>query len=56
MSTTERLRCPECGVEMNHHADKVDYTSGSTDPVWHGVLQQVHQCPDCGNIELRRAE
>jgi hypothetical protein len=44
---------------MNHHANKVDYAAGhddpeQVDPVFNGVLQEVHQCPNCGNIELRR--
>jgi ribosomal protein S27AE len=55
MTQTDRMRCPRCGAEMNHHADKIDYTSGAVDPAWHGVLQQVHQCPNCRNIELRPA-
>jgi len=45
---------------MNHHANKVDYSAGAADPSavdpdFYGVLQQVHQCPNCGNIEMRRA-
>jgi hypothetical protein len=45
---------------MNHHADKVDYTVGHTasravDPTLGGVVQQVHQCPSCGDVELRPA-
>ena len=60
MATATRIRCPRCGAEMNHHANKVDYSAGhadprAIDPVFSGVLQQVHQCPGCGNIELRRA-
>jgi predicted RNA-binding Zn-ribbon protein involved in translation (DUF1610 family) len=54
------MRCPKCGAEMNHHANKVDYAAGArqpdaVDPAFRGVLQEVHQCPGCGNIELRRA-
>ena len=60
MATATRMRCPRCGAEMNHHANKVDYSAGHEDPdavdaVFNGVLQEVHQCPSCGNIELRRA-
>ena len=45
---------------MNHHADKVDYTAGLAqpqvvDPALGGVLQEVHTCPNCGNVELRPA-
>ena len=60
MPSATRLRCPKCGAEMNHHADKVDYTAGlddprAVDPFLGGVLQQVHTCPNCGNVEMRRA-
>ena len=60
MATATRMRCPKCGAEMNHHANKVDYSAGAADPSavdpdFYGVLQQVHQCPNCGNIEMRRA-
>jgi predicted RNA-binding Zn-ribbon protein involved in translation (DUF1610 family) len=62
MATTTRMpmKCPKCEAEMNHHANKVDYSAGHgqpdlTDPDFDGVLQEVHQCPGCGNIELRRA-
>jgi hypothetical protein len=45
---------------MNYHADKVDYTAAldqpqAIDPALGGVLQEVHTCPNCGNVELRRA-
>ena len=60
MTTKSRIKCPKCGVEMNHHASKVDYSAADAepeliDPVYGGVLQEVHQCPSCGDIELRRA-
>jgi hypothetical protein len=37
-----------CGAPMNHHAEKIDYSSAEG-----GVLQQVNRCPRCGNVELR---
>jgi C4-type Zn-finger protein len=45
-----KLICPVCGAEMNHHAMKIDYS------VDDGVVQEVHTCPHCGDIELRQAE
>ncbi len=50
--------CPNCGTAMNQHATKVDYSAGhqmptAVDPDFHGVLQKVHQCPGCGNIQLQ---
>jgi ribosomal protein S27AE len=51
----EKMICPKCGAEMNHHALKVDY--GDVDPalidnVFEGVLKEVHTCPKCGDTEM----
>jgi len=43
---------------MNHHAMKVDYGVDDweeSDPVFDGVLEEVHGCPHCGHIELKVA-
>ncbi len=57
MTHTNKMICPECGVEMNHHAIKVDYTAETDvnkfDPTFGGVLQEAHTCPQCGRTELR---
>lgn len=58
MSQTNKMICPACGVEMNHHAMKIDYSmsfddSQNIDPVFEGVLQEAHTCPQCGRTELR---
>ncbi len=53
-----KMTCPVCGAEMNHHATKIDYTLDDlsmVDPMFGGVLQEVHTCPECGRIELRVA-
>ena len=49
--------CPVCGAQMNHHADKVDYSVeySSDDPVFGGALEEVYTCPHCGRVELRDA-
>ena len=57
----ERMRCPKCGAEMNHHADKlVDPVNRKElelmDPELGGVIQETHGCPACGNVEFRRRE
>lgn len=56
MSTKEPMICHGCGAVMNHHATKVDYSvdDASDDPVFGGVLEEVHTCPHCGHIELRK--
>jgi predicted RNA-binding Zn-ribbon protein involved in translation (DUF1610 family) len=54
-----KMICPDCGVEMNYHADKIDY--GITDPKhgdpdFGGVLEEAHTCPECGKTHLRLQE
>jgi ribosomal protein S27AE len=58
MAQTNKMICPKCGVEMNHHAMKVDYGASldnptAIDPLFGGVLQEAHTCPECGTTELR---
>jgi ribosomal protein S27AE len=59
MSQANKMICPDCGVEMNHHADKIDYTvaleePSLVDPFFGGVLEEAHTCPECGTTELRK--
>ncbi len=61
MVKTNKMICPECEVEMNHHATKIDYSASldnpaAIDPVFGGVLQEVHACPECGKNELRESK
>ena len=50
------MKCPQCGLDMNHHADKVDYsTTDSNESEFGGVLQEVHSCPGCGTSATRLA-
>jgi ribosomal protein S27AE len=53
-----KMICPDCGVEMNHHAMKIDYRvedPALIDPVFGGVVKEAHTCPECGRTELRAA-
>lgn len=57
----EKMVCPDCHVEMNHHADKIDYSAAledgaEVDPMFGGILEEAHTCPVCGHTHLRRAE
>ena len=59
MSADNKMICPDCGAEMNHHATKVEY--GSEDPslvdsAFGGVLNEVQTCPECGRTELRATQ
>ena len=58
MSEKTRLRCPDCGAAMNHHADKLDQspTGGARDPDLDGVLVEFHTCPACGFVLERPAD
>lgn len=58
---TEKMICPDCGVEMNHHADKIDYSAAldesvAIDPSFGGIVEEAHTCPSCGRTHLRRAD
>jgi ribosomal protein S27AE len=58
MSEADRMKCPDCGAEMNHHADKLDYGSaddGAPDTAEGGVVIEAHTCPDCGRTATRTA-
>ncbi len=53
-----KMICPDCGVEMNYHADKIDYSVDpkNADPDLGGVLEEAHTCPSCGKTHLRKAD
>jgi ribosomal protein S27AE len=56
-----KMICPKCGSEMNHHADKLVDPVRPDDmkhvnPGLGGVIEEMHYCPGCGAVESRRAE
>ncbi len=53
MTDTGKMKCPDCGAEMNHHAEKVDYSVEAGSEDFGGALQEVHCCPGCGNTVTR---
>jgi ribosomal protein S27AE len=60
MTEREKMVCPACGVEMNCHAEKVDYVAGASekeafDAELGGVIEEFHTCPNCGQTLSRRA-
>lgn len=60
MSSHEAMICPECGVAMNHHADKPDSSvapdqAEGFDAMWGGVMEEAHTCPECGRVGVRVA-
>jgi len=57
MSDTTKIKCPDCGATMNHHAVKIEYgTDEPINSVFEGVLKDVHTCPECGAVEMTLAE
>ena len=52
------MTCPECGVTMNHHAEKLVDPSqpqhaALVDPVLGGMIEETHTCPECGKGHSR---
>jgi len=50
--------CPDCGVEMNRHAEKLVMSGDpgdvpGVDPELGGVIEEAHSCPGCGRTETR---
>ena len=55
----EKMKCPECGLEMNHHAEKLTEPVNAeearlADPALGGIIEEVHTCPECGHAASRR--
>jgi len=60
VSKTDKMICPSCRVEMNHHSDKLVYTTdpqdaGLADPSLGGFIEELHTCPECGGGASRHA-
>jgi ribosomal protein S27AE len=54
MDDRDRMKCPDCGAEMNHHADKLVYGAES-DAEAEAVVVEAHACPGCGRSATRPA-
>jgi ribosomal protein S27AE len=59
MTIDDKMICPKCRVEMNHHSDKLVYTTESQtvrmDETLGGYLEEFHTCPKCGGVASRHA-
>lgn len=60
MVDATKMVCPDCGVEMNRHALKIDYNAApddgdSADADAGGALIEAHACPVCGQTATRAA-
>jgi predicted RNA-binding Zn-ribbon protein involved in translation (DUF1610 family) len=56
MADEGKMRCPDCGAEMNHHADKLVYDAapdGGEDADEGGRILEAHACPGCGRNAAR---
>ena len=56
----KKMKCPRCGADMNNHAEKISYETveggRKADPVFGGVVEEIHTCPKCGNVEVREPD
>jgi NMD protein affecting ribosome stability and mRNA decay len=53
--TEEKTICPECGTEMNFHAEKLVYSeySQKAGAAMGEQMEEMHACPGCGHTESR---
>jgi ribosomal protein S27AE len=54
-----KMICRRCGVEMNHHSDKIVYAAdpeqaAPTDLTLGGFIEEFHTCPKCGGGASRQ--
>jgi rRNA maturation endonuclease Nob1 len=57
MEKSNKMSCPDCGVEMNHHANKIDDSNDMPEEVdadSGGTLEEAHICPECGKTVMRK--
>jgi len=49
------MKCPRCGAEMNHHADKLLASDSelSSKGALAGRVMELHSCPACGSSASR---
>jgi len=51
------MTCPDDGVTMNHHAEKlvdpIGRDQAQIDPALGGVIEEIHTCPKCGKARFR---
>ena len=55
-----KMRCKECDVDLNHHAEKLIYPTcpeeaAKVDPALGGIVEEIHTCPECGKSESRHS-
>jgi len=53
MPEADKMKCPDCGAEMNHHADKLVYDSAPGEDADGGFIFEAHACPGCGRSATR---
>ena len=50
MSEDDKMKCPDCGADMNHHADKLVYDAPHGEEADDGGrILEAHTCPACGH-------
>jgi ribosomal protein S27AE len=50
-----KVKCPRCGAEMNHHADKLLALESeiSANGAIRSTVMELHSCPACGSSASR---
>ena len=55
MKKKEKIKCKECGSDMNFHAEKINYSimyeGNQHELTEDDLIDEIHTCPECGKSE-----
>lgn len=55
-SQADKMKCPNCGHQMNHHASKILQANEEETFEFSNYLIEMHSCPHCGTNASRTAQ
>jgi hypothetical protein len=50
------MHCSKCDMDMNFHAEKIDYATMERKKKAEEPVIEIHTCPGCGDTATREAQ
>ncbi|HEX9655591.1 MAG TPA: hypothetical protein VGB89_01600 [Bacteroidota bacterium] len=50
------MHCNKCDMDMNFHAEKIDYATMERKKKAEEPVIEIHTCPGCGDTATREAQ